>query len=201
MINHYAERTNNRNEIRYAVSYSPSFLRDGRAVECYFIRPLIRMEQKAEPLYWKEVYTSIDILDHNLICKLCRLEPPPGTSGTSSGIAWDVNDPGYPSNGGSGGHRQSSTHTALREPDNSSQAANGRDTAGYACKLSVPTVSKYPSSEVMATSAWLRLRMRILASGAVRYSRRRVRFPEYIRESSRANDEEANLLLRYGRCS
>ncbi len=71
--------------------------------------------------------------------------PSISANGTSNGIVWDVDNSGYPSNGGSGGtpavlHAYDASDVG-RELYNSSQAPNGRDVAGHACKFSVPTVT------------------------------------------------------------
>jgi hypothetical protein len=71
--------------------------------------------------------------------------PSISANGTSNGIVWDIDNSGYPSNGGSGGspailHAYDASNIA-QELYNSSQAPNGRDTAGHACKFSVPTVT------------------------------------------------------------
>jgi hypothetical protein len=71
--------------------------------------------------------------------------PSISASGTSNGIVWDVENSGYPSSGGSGGtpailHAYDASNIT-QELYNSSQAPGGRDTAGHACKFSVPTVT------------------------------------------------------------
>jgi hypothetical protein len=71
--------------------------------------------------------------------------PSISANGTSNGILWDIDDSGYPSGGGSGGtpailHAHNASNVG-QELYNSSQAPNGRDTAGHACKFSVPTVT------------------------------------------------------------
>ncbi|MEO8726064.1 MAG: PQQ-binding-like beta-propeller repeat protein [Acidobacteriaceae bacterium] len=71
--------------------------------------------------------------------------PSISANGTSNGIVWDVDNSGYPDNGGSGGtpavlHAYDASDVS-KELYNSKQAPNGRDTAGHACKFSVPTVT------------------------------------------------------------
>jgi uncharacterized protein YjdB len=71
--------------------------------------------------------------------------PSISANGTSNGIVWDVDNSGYPGTGGSGGtpailHAYDASNIT-RELYNSSLAPNGRDTAGHACKFSVPTVT------------------------------------------------------------
>jgi hypothetical protein len=71
--------------------------------------------------------------------------PSISANGTSNGIVWDVDNSGYPSTGGSGGtpailHAYDASNIT-QELYNSSLAPNGRDTAGHACKFSVPTVT------------------------------------------------------------
>lgn len=71
--------------------------------------------------------------------------PSISANGTSNGIVWDVENSGYPSSGGSGGtpsilHAYQASNI-IQELYNSTQAPSGRDTAGPACKFSVPTVA------------------------------------------------------------
>jgi len=71
--------------------------------------------------------------------------PSVSANGTSDAIVWDVDNSGYPQNGGSGGspavlHAYNANDLG-QELYNSSQAGNGRDTAGHACKFSIPTVT------------------------------------------------------------
>ena len=71
--------------------------------------------------------------------------PSISANGTNDGIVWDVDNSGYPKNGGSGGspavlHAYNADDVG-QELYNSSQAGSGRDTAGHACKFSVPTVT------------------------------------------------------------
>ncbi len=71
--------------------------------------------------------------------------PSISANGANAGIVWDVDNSGYPQNGGSGGspavlHAYDATDVG-KELYNSKQAANGRDNAGHACKFSVPTVA------------------------------------------------------------
>ena len=71
--------------------------------------------------------------------------PSISADGMSNGIVWDVDNSGYPTSGGSGGtpavlHAYDASNIG-QELYNSSQAPNGRDTAGHACKFSLPTVT------------------------------------------------------------
>ena len=71
--------------------------------------------------------------------------PSISANGSRNGIVWEVENSGYPSSGGSGGtpailHAYDASNIT-RELYNSSKAASGRDTAGAACKFSVPTVT------------------------------------------------------------
>jgi len=71
--------------------------------------------------------------------------PSISSNGTTDAIVWDVDNSGYPSSGGSGGtpailHAYDATNVN-HELYNSSLATGSRDTAGHACKFSVPTVT------------------------------------------------------------
>jgi hypothetical protein len=71
--------------------------------------------------------------------------PSISANGTNNGIVWDVDNSGYPSSGGSGGtpailHAYDAGNIT-QELYNSTLAPSGRDTAGHACKFSVPTVT------------------------------------------------------------
>ncbi len=70
--------------------------------------------------------------------------PSVSSNGTTNGIVWDVEDSAYDADVTVAGpailHAYDASNIS-KELYNSTQAANGRDTAGKACKFSVPTIA------------------------------------------------------------